>query len=173
MTPVLQTERLRLRPFALTDTAFIIDLLNSPGWLEFIGDRHVKTEEEATAYLQNGPMKSFDLYGYGLCLVERREDGVPVGMCGVFKRDNLEKPDIGFAFLPQYSGAGYAYEIASATMEHAREVLKLPEIWAITVPQNERSIKLLQKIGLRYAKTFRFPGSEQDLLLYSTEVSET
>ena len=170
MNPILQTSRLRLRRFTLSDTAFIVELLNSPGWLQFIGDRHVRTEEEATAYLQNGPLKSYARHGYGLCMVEREEDNIPIGMCGVFKRDNLEQPDIGFAFLPQYYGTGYAYEIASATLQHAREELKLPEVWAITVPHNERSKKLLEKIGLRFAKTFRFPGSEEDLMLYSTGV---
>ena len=123
---VLETDRLTLRQFTIHDTDFIISLLNSPGWLEFIGDRNVKTQEQATDYLLNGPIKSYHENGFGLSLVELKHPQKPIGMCGLLKREYLEHPDIGFAFLPEYSGKGYAYEIAKATMDYAEAMLKMP-----------------------------------------------
>ena len=167
MNKILETERLRLREFTLDDTQFIIDLLNSPGWLKYIGDRNIKTEEQAVNYLKNGPMKSYAQNGFGLSLVERKEDKKAIGMCGIIRRDNLDSPDIGFAFLPEYNGQGYAYEIAYATLQYANDQLKFSKIAAITLPQNEKSIRLLEKIGLKFIKPFSFPNSQEELLLYS------
>ena len=166
MSRILETERLILRKFTSGDAAFIVELLNSPGWLKYIGDRNIKTEEEAVNYLTNGPLKSYDENGYGLCLVEKKEDAAPIGMCGIIRRDNLDHPDIGFAFLPEYNGQGYALEIAGATLSYAMNQLQLPVISAITVAENERSVRLLQKIGLTYKKTIQFPGNEEELLLF-------
>lgn len=98
MTYILETERLILRQFTIHDTKFIIELVNSPGWIENIGDRNIKTEEQARRYLQDGPLRSYEVNGFGLSLVEIKNDGTPIGMCGILKRDNLENPDIGFAF---------------------------------------------------------------------------
>lgn len=159
LTTILETERLRLRKFTLGDTKFIIELLNSPGWIEFIGDRNIKTEEQATAYLQNGPMKSYVQNGYGLSMVETKE-GIPIGMCGIINRDTLEHPDIGFAFLEEFTGQGYAYEIASATLSYAMNTLKISKIVAITLPGNTRSIKLLEKIGMKPVKKILQNGEE-------------
>jgi len=166
MDYILETARLRLRQFTLDDTAFIIELLNSPGWLEFIGDRHVRTPDQARDYLTNGPLKSYALHGHGRSMVEHKEEGVPVGMCGLLHREALAWPDIGFAFLPAHQAQGYAFEIAQATVDHARNALGLPQIAAITVPGNARSIRLLEKLGLRYIQSFSFPGSQEVLLLY-------
>ena len=167
MNYILETERLRLREFTLNDAAFIIELLNSPGWLQFIGDRNVKTEEQARTYLENGPLNSYKVNGYGLWLVERKEDEKPIGMCGIINREYLDNPDIGFAFLPGYHGQGYAYEVVTATMDYANQHLQISKIEAITIAENERSIRLLEKIGLRFSKTFCFPDSKDALLLYS------
>ena len=167
MEQILGTERLILRHFNVQDTAFIIQLLNSPGWIMFIGDRNVHTDEDATKYLLNGPMKSYEVNGYGLSMVELKNDKTPIGMCGIIKREGLEHPDIGFAFLPEFIGKGYGYEIASATMVYARDTLKLPCISAITVPSNNASINLVKKIGLQFKKEFSFPDSEEVLLLFS------
>jgi RimJ/RimL family protein N-acetyltransferase len=167
MEYILGTERLNLREFTTGDAKFIIELVNTPGWLEFIGDRNIKTEEQAINYLENGPLKSYGLNGFGLSMVELKTEKTPVGMCGIIKRDNLEGPDIGFAFLPEFTGKGYAYEIADATMAFAKDKLKLPTIFAITVPQNKTSIKLLDKIGMKFIKPFCFPDSEEELILYS------
>jgi RimJ/RimL family protein N-acetyltransferase len=167
MNYILETERLRLREFNLSDTPFIIELLNSPGWLKYIGDRNVRTEEQAISYLQDGPMKSYKANGYGLSLVERKEDNASIGMCGIINRAMLECPDIGFAFLPAYTGKGYAEEIARATLAYAQKQLRLPNISAITVAENISSIRLLEKLGLGFIRPFCFPNSKEELLLYS------
>jgi RimJ/RimL family protein N-acetyltransferase len=169
MNILFETERLQLRQFNLEDTAFIIELLNSPGWLKFIGDRNVKTMEDAKNYLVNGPMKSYGENGYGLSMVETKTGNVPVGMCGILKRGNLEFPDIGFAFLPAYHGLGYAQEIATETMHYAMNELKIQKVAAITVPDNKRSIRLLEKIGLHFDRLITLPGSSQELMLFSTK----
>lgn len=166
MRYIIETERLGLRYFMIDDTPFIISLLNSPGWIEFIGDRNVRTEEQAQDYLLNGPMKSYKENGYGLCMVETRNDRTPIGMCGIINRVDLEGPDIGFAILPEYTGKGYAYEIAAATMNYATDILKIPEVFAITLPANKTSIKLLEKIGLSFQKIFSFPDKQEELMLY-------
>ena len=161
-----ETDRLRLRPFNLNDSLFIIQLLNSPGWLEFIGDRNVKTEEQAKNYLIKGPILSYRQNGFGLSMVELKTDSIPIGMCGILKRDSLEHPDIGFAFLPEFTGQGYGYEIAKATLTYAGDKLKLPVIWAITSPKNKSAIRLLEKIGLQYNKNFSFINDPEELMLF-------
>jgi RimJ/RimL family protein N-acetyltransferase len=163
---ILKTERLRLREFNLHDSEFIIELFNSPGWLKFIGDRKVKTIAQAQYYLEHGPIKSYRENGYGLYLVVKKDDDKSIGMCGILNRDTLDHPDIGFAFLPNYNGKGYALEIANATMIYAKEKLSIPRITAITLPQNYKSIKLLEKMGLKYHKRFVFPNSKEELLLF-------
>jgi RimJ/RimL family protein N-acetyltransferase len=167
MKYIIETERLGLREFEYTDSYFIIELLNSAGWLKYIGDRNVKTEEQAINYLQNGPIKSYSENGFGLSMVERKEDKNPIGMCGIIFRDELENPDIGFAFLPEFMGYGYAFEIANATMLYAINILKIHKISAITVAENSKSIKLIEKIGLKYIKKFCFPDKGEELLLFS------
>jgi RimJ/RimL family protein N-acetyltransferase len=167
MNYILETNRLSLKEFTREDAFFIIELLNSPGWLQFIGDRNVKTNEQAIAYLENGPLKSYSDNKFGLWMVELKETKTAIGMCGLIKRDSLENPDIGFAFLPSYVGKGYAFEIASATLAFAKDTLGIQKISAITVGSNSRSIRLLEKTGFRFIKTFRFPGSEENLSLYS------
>jgi RimJ/RimL family protein N-acetyltransferase len=166
MKYILETDRLRLREFTATDTSFTVALLNSPGWLKYIGDRNIKTKDQAKTYLENGPIKSYSEHGYGLSLVEQKEDNVPIGMCGILNRPTLDHPDIGFAFLPDFEGKGYAFEIANAVLDHAKTHLNIPVISAITVPENAKSIRLLEKIGLRFIKTFSFPGSKEILHLY-------
>lgn len=172
MKYILETERLRLREFTLDDTQFVIELFNSPGWLKYIGDRNIRTEDQAKAYLENGPIKSYRDNGYGLSLVETKDNRISIGACGILKRDNLESPDIGFAFLPTSTGKGYAYEIAEATLKYALNTLKLEKIAAITMESNERSIKLLEKIGLRFVKTINFPTSNQPLQFYSMSATD-
>ena len=168
MNTILETKRLRLREFQADDTQFIVELLNSPGWLQFIGDRNVRTEDQARSYLENGPIKSYRENGYGLSLVERKEDNRPIGMCGIINRDSLDTPDIGYALLPDFIGLGYAFEIASATLAYAKIILKIPKISAITTPENIKSIRLLEKIGLKFNRKIFFPDSNEELLLYST-----
>jgi len=164
---ILQTHRLQLRQFNVDDWEFIIRLLNSDGWLKYIGDRNVKTKEQAENYLKKGPLKNYEQNGFGLSMVETR-NGKPVGMCGLIKRDYLEHPDIGFALLTEYSSMGYGFEIASALLVHARNDLSMTTILAITVPNNVKSIGLLEKMGLRFVKSFRTEPDAEELMLYST-----
>jgi RimJ/RimL family protein N-acetyltransferase len=166
MKYILETERLTLREFIPADAPFILELVNSPGWLQFIGDRNIHTTDQAIAYLENGPIKSYAENGFGLAMVEIKDSKIPIGMCGIIKRSNLDHPDIGFAFLPGYIGKGYGFEIATATLSYATGQLKLPTIYAITVPHNIRSISLLEKIGLKFIKKINSPENEE-LLLYS------
>lgn len=167
MNTILQTPRLLLRQLSVGDTGFIIELLNSPGWLKFIGDRNVRTEEQALAYLENGPFNSYRENSFGLWLVELKQTNQPIGMCGLLKRDYLKHPDIGFAFLPAFMNSGYAYEIAQATLAYANKELKLPQINAIVLSENVRSIRLLEKIGLHFVETLVPPSSDEVLQVYS------
>jgi len=164
---VQETERLRIREFTSEDSEFIIKLLNTEGWLKYIGERNVKTPEQAIRYLESGPLKSYADHGYGLWMVEMKSDSAPVGMCGILKRNYLPNPDIGFAFLPEFNGSGYAFEAAQATINYAKDVLKKPVIDAITLEDNTRSINLLEKIGMKFIKTIRVPGDNDELLLFS------
>ncbi len=154
------------------ESLFIVQLLNSPGWLKYIGDRGVKTEKDAKLYLQNGPLLSYEKYGFGLYLVGLLETGEPIGMCGLLKRDSLEHPDLGFAFLPEFMGKGYAYEAANAVVVYAREHLRIKTLLAITMPENATSIKLLEKIGMKYSGVVKFPDSKDNLNLYKLELNE-
>jgi [ribosomal protein S5]-alanine N-acetyltransferase len=146
----LETDRLRLRPFTTDDAPFILTLLNEPSFLRFIGDKNVRTLEDARQYLLNGPIASYNLHGFGILLVELRNSNTPIGMCGLIKREELPEPDIGFAFIPQYWGQGFAFEAATAVMNDARERLKLTNVLAIVNPDNDSSIKLLERLGLRF-----------------------
>jgi len=171
MKIIFETERLFIREFTEDDTDFIIDLLNSPGWLEFIGDRNVKNSEQASEYLKNGPIKSYKENGYGLSMVVLKESNKPIGMCGIINRDYLENPDIGFAFLPEYEGRGYAFEAAAGTIKHAKENYQISTVLAITVPANKRSINLLEKIGLRFVKYITTPNDSEELMLFSNNLN--
>lgn len=168
MAYILETQRLQLREFSLSDVAFIVELVNTPGWLKFIGDRGIKTQEQAAVYLETGPMKSYQEHGYGLWLVERKDSREKIGMCGIIKRESFESPDIGFAFLPAYTGKGYAREIAQATLNYALNDLKLPKLLGISKSDNQRSIKVLEEIGLKFVQPFHFPDNKDPLFLYST-----
>jgi|SRR5687767_14834289 len=166
---VLETERLTLRHLSPeTDAEFILRLLNEPSFLQYIGDKRVRTLDDARAYIRNGPMKSYEENGFGLYRVGLKEDGRAIGICGLIKRNTLPEPDIGFAFLPEYWDKGYAHESAAAVMRHAREQLQLDRILAITSPENEASGKLLGKIGLHLQRTIRLSDDADEVKLFST-----
>ena len=149
---VLQTERLNLREFTLDDAPFILTLLNEPSFLRFIGDKKVRTLEAAQQYILNGPMASYAQHGFGLHLVELKNSKTSIGMCGLLKRDELPDPDIGFAFVPDFWGKGFAFEAATALMNDARERFKLNRVLAIVNPDNDASIKLLEKLGMKFER---------------------
>jgi RimJ/RimL family protein N-acetyltransferase len=161
MNTPIETERLLLKELDGEDFPFIIALLNSPGWLKYIGDRGVKTKDEAMGYLKNGPLKSYEENGFGLYKVMLKDIGTPIGLCGLLKRDSLEHPDLGFAFLAEYMGKGYAFEAAKKVLEFSRESLNITIFQAITLPDNVSSIRLLQKLGFLYLSPFRFLEGEE------------
>lgn len=146
----METPRLRLRQLVADDAPFILELLNEPGWLRFIGDRGVHDLEGARGYIEKGPRSMYTRLGFGLYCVEAKGEGTPLGMCGLLKRDNLEHVDLGFAFLARHQGRGYAREAAAASLAEARG-LGLTEVAAITSPDNQRSIQLLESLGFRAA----------------------
>lgn len=163
------TERLVISEFTFDDAEFILELVNTPTWIENIGDRNVKSAGDARKYLENGPLKSYSDNGFGLYKMELKENKVPIGMCGLIKRDTLPDVDIGFAILPAYEGKGYTFESAKAVLNQARN-LKLPRIVAITLPTNTRSINLLKKLNLKFENPIHFQGEEKELLLYSIQL---
>lgn len=150
MPTLLETARLRLRHLGTGDETFILALLNEPAFIRNIGDRKVRTLEDAARYIAEGPVASYERHGFGLFLVELKDDGTPVGICGLLKRPTLEDADIGFAFLAEYRGRGYASESAAAVMEYAREVLGLERVVAVTTVSNIPSISVLEKLGMSY-----------------------
>ncbi len=164
----LLTERLLLRQPTTEDAAFLLGLLNEPSFLRFVGDRGVRSEEQAREYLRQGAMASFENNGFGFFVVERREDRAVIGICGLVDRPGLDDVDIGFALLPEHWRKGYAYEAAAAVLEHARSTLELQRIVAITAETNEASIGLLEKLGLHFERLVRLPGEDEDLKLFAT-----
>ncbi len=168
---ILETERLVLREFSIDDAEFILTLLNTPGWLEYIGDKNVRTPEDAVNYLENVPIKSYKENGFGLWLTFLKNNSTPIGMCGLIKRETLDDIDIGFALLPEYSKSGYAYEIALATINYAKHVLRIDKVVAITDSNNVPSIKLLNKLGLQFEKTLML--SENDTVLLFSPLNAT
>lgn len=160
MRNILETSHLCLRKFSAADAPFMLRLLNEPTWIQYIGDRNVHSEEDARHYLENGAMRNYDQLGYGFYLVTHRETGEPIGTCGFTKRDFLEHPDFGFAFLPEYTGQGYAFEVSAAALDFAEEILQLKRVEAITTKDNERSIHLLTKLGFRFERTLMLEGEE-------------
>ena len=163
---ILETERLVLRRMTVEDAEFIFELVNEAAFIRNIGDKGVQTLEDARNYILNGPVASYAKFGFGLYLVALRENGEAIGICGLLKRDSLEDVDIGFAFLESYRRKGFAYESAAAVMAYGRNGLGLKRIVAITSPDNEGSIRVLGKIGLRFEKMIRMPGSDEDTRLF-------
>lgn len=163
----LETDRLTIRPLTPGDARFIFELVNEPPWLAYIGNKGVLTLDDADAYIRKGPMRMYADRGFGLCLVERNDDRMPMGMCGLIKRDTLADVDLGFAFLQRFWGEGYAMEAAAATVAFARDALRLPRIVAITTPDNRRSSQLLRKLGFAFEDHVRPDADGNELELYA------
>jgi RimJ/RimL family protein N-acetyltransferase len=166
---VLETDRLVLRRMSVDDAEFELRLLNEPSFLRFIGDRGVRTLEDARAYILKGPVDMYERLGFGLYITELKGEGVPIGICGLVKRDFLADVDIGFAFLPEFWGQGYASEAASAVMEHAKGALGLKRVVAITNPENHSSIRLLEKLGLKFDRMIRATADGPEIRLFTWE----
>ena len=163
----LETDRLRLRRLSVDDAGFILRLLNEPSFIQNIGDRGVRTIEDARAYIFKGPIASYEQFGFGLLLVEERESRVPVGICGLLKRDVLEDADIGYALLPEFWSRGYAFESASAVMSYAREKLGSNRVLAVVNSNNQSSIRLLGKMGFQYQKMVRLSDDAPEIELFA------
>ncbi|MCB0457100.1 MAG: GNAT family N-acetyltransferase [Flavobacteriaceae bacterium] len=159
------TPRLAIRKITVEDALFIFELLNSPDWLKYIGNRGIDSLEAAQAYIEKNYVPNYQ-NGLGNFLVTLSSSYIPIGTCGLFKRENLEFPDIGFAFLPDYVGKGYGYEAASVVLNYALKELKLTKLYGFTVPNNSASIKLLEKLGLQNKGSFTLEGDEAELLLF-------
>lgn len=163
---VIESERLFLRQFTPADADFIVQLVNTDGWLRFIGDKNITSTEQAIEYLKNGPIKSYQVNGFGLYLAVLKTDGTPIGMCGLIKREYLEFIDLGFALLPEYTTQGYATEMAKETIRFAFEKLNQERVLAIVLPANEASVRVMQKIGFEYEKGFTSTETNQELFIY-------
>ena len=167
---ILETTRLVLREVNVDDAAFILELFNEPGWLRFIGDRGIKTLEAARGYVENVFREKYARLGFGSWLVELRETSMPVGLCGLIKRDGLEEVDLGFAFLTSHQRQGYAFEAASATMIFAKVDLRLTRVVAITSPGNEDSHRLLVKLGFRFERMMRLSEQAPEVKMYTADL---
>jgi [ribosomal protein S5]-alanine N-acetyltransferase len=165
-TSVLETSRLRLRHLSSADAPFILELLNDPGFIQNIGDRGVRTLEQAERYIQTGPGASYQQHGFGLDLVESKQTGTALGICGLLRRDCHQDVEIGFAFLPAARGQRFALESAQAVVEFGFRSLKLPRIVAITAPDNQASIRVLEKLGLRFERMVPWINPERGSRLF-------
>jgi len=164
---VLETDRLALRLISVADAEFILKLLNEPSFLRFIGDKGVRTLEGARDYVLNGPIRSYQEFGFGLYLVELKAAATSIGICGLLKRETLEDVDLGFAFLPEYWGNGYALEAAQAMLTHGKNDYGLDRIVAITDPDNEASIALLKKSGFSFERLMQLTDDAPEVKLFS------
>jgi RimJ/RimL family protein N-acetyltransferase len=162
---VLRTSRLDLRELDFNDAEFILRLLNEEGFIRFIGDKGVRTLADARDYILQGPMDSYARNGFGLYAACLR-DATPIGICGLVKREGLDDPDVGFAFLSRYWSLGYAVESAAAVLAHAQDVLGLERVVAITSPDNWSSIGVLEKIGLKFERMIRLVDHSPELKLF-------
>ena len=163
---VIETDRLNLRWLDTDDAQFILELLNDPAFLHFIGDKGVRTLNDAQNYILNGPAAMYARLGFGLYLTELKEGEVPIGICGLIKRDTLEDVDIGFAFLSDFRAKGYALEAAAAVMTYGKDVLGLKRIVAITTPDNQASGKLLEKLGMQFEQMICLSEGAEEVRLF-------
>jgi RimJ/RimL family protein N-acetyltransferase len=167
---ILETERLTLRKITIDDALFMLDLLNQPSFIQFIGDRGVRTLDAARNIITKRYIAAYEQLGFGIYLTLLKEDQTPIGICGLVKRDGLDNADIGYAFLPQFWSKGYASESASAVLAYARNTLGFRRILGITTPDNTASIRVLEKAGLKFERMVKLPGEETELKLFEINV---
>jgi ribosomal-protein-alanine N-acetyltransferase len=168
--PELQTPRLSLRRLEFSDAEFLVGLLNQPSFLANIGDRGVRNVEDAHRYLREGPMAMYEKFGFGLWHVSRRSDGAPLGMCGLLRRDILPDVDIGYALLPEYWGQGFAFEAARATLAQAAEKFGLRRVIGVVSVGNDSSIRVLEKLGMKFERMVSMRPNEPDVRLYGVNL---
>lgn len=166
MLTVVETRRLTVREITVDDASHVLELLNDPGYLRYIGDRKVRSIEDAREYIRNCVIGSYDLHGFGMYLVLAKRHGEAVGMCGFVRREGLDDVDIGYALLGVHCGFGYALEAARAVLEYGRATLGLERVVAITSDDNEASMRLLRKLGFRYEQQIRLMDGEDECRLF-------
>ena len=167
---ILSTERLLVREMTEDDAPFILELLNDPSFIRNIGDRHVKTLDDARAYIRTGPAASYARHGFGLWLVELKDARIPAGMCGLLKREVLDDVDIGFAYVPAHQSKGYGFEAAAAVLAYARDVLRLARVAAIVNVDNDVSARLVEKLGMTFDRMVQPFPDEPPLRLFSIQL---
>lgn len=161
---ILETQRLSLCHIEKEHAPFLLNLLNTPNYHKYIGDRNVRSIADAEAYIMNGPVKSYERFGFGFYIVNLKEENTPIGMCGLVKRDTMKDTDIGFAFLPEHEGKGYGFESALAVMQWAKKQFNLKALAGIVLEDNPASIRLLEKLGLKFKEKFMM--DQEELMLY-------
>lgn len=166
---VLETSRLNLRWASLKDVEFILSLLNTPGFLENIGDRGVRDLMQAETYLIDGPILSYQQNGFGLYVVELKDTGEAIGLSGMVKRPMLDFPDLGYAFLPRFWGNGYAVESAKAVVEHCKS-LGFTKLLGVVSPGNDASISVLEKVGMSFDSILPWDEDNSEVLLYQLAI---
>jgi len=169
---LIETERLHLRPVTVNDTELMLAIWNDPAFIRNVSDRGIRTIEQAREAIEGGAQKLFEDYGYGPYCMSLKTDGTMIGICGLFKRENLEDPDIGFGVLPDYCGEGFAGEAAVAVVDYARNELGIEMLTAIVSPTNAPSIGLIEKLGLTFDKMITMPGDDDAICLYRMALTD-
>lgn len=167
---IVETPRTTLRRLTEDDAPFIHELVNDPDFLRFIGDKGVRTLDDARAYLRGGPLASYAKHGFGLFRVARKPDDRPIGFCGLLRREYLRAADIGYAFLPAHRGQGYAVEAGTAVLDYGHRVHRLAHVLAMTHPDNEDSVRVLDRLGFGFERRFRQDGDQHDVLLFGRDL---
>ena len=167
---VIETGRLYLREVSEADAGFMLEVLNDPGYVRFIGDRGVRTVEGAARYIDERFVESYRKNGFGLWLAETKDEKAPAGICGLLNRGTLPGVEVGYAFLPPFRSKGYAFEAASAALRHARDVLGLPRLYAVVNPDNAVSIRVLEKLGMKFERMVKLSAEEPEVSLFSTDL---
>lgn len=162
-----ETGRLRLKRLTLDDAGLMLAIWNDPAFIRHVGDRGIRTLDQARTTLEESAFRLYSEYGYGPYRVALKTDDTAVGICGLFRREGLDEPDIGFSTLPEHCGRGYAYEAACAVIEHARKDLGLQRLTAIVSPENGPSLSLIHKLGFAFERMHRMAGDEDDVAIYA------
>lgn len=163
---ILETERLILQPVKMEDAEFILELYNSPNFIKFIGDRNLRTVEDAETYIKEKFLPHVEKHGFGSYVIITKSDTKKIGNVGIYVRDGLDAPDIGFSFLPEFERKGYGFEASKKLMEIAFSEFGLKKISAITTKENIASQKLIEKLGLKFQSIVQLPDDPEDLLYY-------
>lgn len=166
---MLQTERLRITKLTDDDADFIFELLNEPAFKRFIGDKGIRTKDDALNYIRTVPLHQYQNHDYGLYRVGTRENNVPTGICGLVTREEFSDPDLGFAFLSAHCEMGYGYESSQAILAAGRDAHGLRRIIAMADEDNIASTRLLDKLGFQFERMVTMPGEEQEIRQYAIE----